>query len=544
MPRTPPSRRPAPPAGEPLLRWTQALDTGLEEVDHEHRNLAEVINALGRARDAGADTAELARLCERLRRYAREHFRHEETLMAAWPIDAARQALHLQAHHGFVARIERAAALVETDALAVVDHLLSFLVNWLVHHISGVDARMAQEIHALRGDAPRPAESPVALHDALVDTVSRLYNSLGERSLDLVAANAALKQEVARRQASEAALRHSEARFSHLYQYAPVALWEIDWSAARGALGAATAAADGPLADWLRAQPQALQPVLDGLRVCDINDAALRQTGVAAREQLLGARALALLEQGVPTLLVALAALAGGAEASNGEMALRRADGTLRDLAFNIVAMPAADDGRDIAIVATLDITESKQVLEHLNAMSRHDALTGLANRTLLAERTSQALAAARREAHHAAVIFLDLDGFKPVNDEYGHAVGDALLVEVAARLRGGVRASDTVARLGGDEFVVLLAGVVESPQALALAEKLRADVARPCLLAGQALQVTASVGVALFPDHGADAEQLFRRADEAMYAAKQAGANRAVLCAAPAAEPSPPAAG
>jgi len=521
----------------PLLRWSEALDTGFADVDREHRQLLDLLNALAHARHTGAGASELGAVCGRLNRYAREHFQHEEALMAAWPIDAARRAVHQRAHRAFSERIERAGALIDTDPQAVVDHLLSFLVNWLLHHISGVDARMAAEVRALESGTPRIADSRSALNDALVDSVSELYDSLGKRSLELVAANAALNQEVLRRQASEAALRQSEARFSHLYQFAPVALWEFDWSGARAALETAARTASGPLEAHLRAQPQLLQEIAAGLRVCDVNDAALRQVAVDAREGLLGTQALALIEPGLPTLATALAALAAGATASSGEMLLRRSDGTQREFAFNIVAMPEAErDGRDIAIVATLDITESKQVLQDLQVMSRHDALTGLANRVLLAEQTNQALVAARRDRHRVAVLFIDLDGFKPVNDKHGHAVGDALLVEVAARLRGCVRAADTVARLGGDEFVVLLAGVGEANQALALAEKICTALAQPCLLAGRTLHVTASVGLALYPEHGDSPQQLFQRADEAMYLAKQDGSNRVCLCSEPAA--------
>ena len=519
----------------PLLRWSEALDTGFADIDGEHRQLLGLLNGLAHARHTGAGAAELGALCTRLHRYAHEHFQHEEALMAAWPIDAARKAVHQRAHRAFSERIERAGALIGTDPQAVVDHLLSFLVNWLLHHISGVDARMAAEVRALEDGTPRIADSRSVLNDALVDTVSELYDSLGKRSLDLVAANAALNQEVLRRQASEAALRQSEARFSHLYQFAPVALWEFDWSGARAALQGAARTAAGPLEAHLRAHPQLLQEVAAGLRVCDVNDAAVRQVGVDARERLLGAQALAVIEPGLPTLATALAALAAGAGASSGEMLLRRADGAQRELAFNIVAMPEADrDGRDIAIVATLDITESKQVLQDLQVMSRHDALTGLANRVLLAEQTQQALVAARRDRHRVAVLFIDLDGFKPVNDRHGHAVGDALLVEVASRLRGCVRAADTVARLGGDEFVVLLAGLGEAHQALALAEKIRAALAQPCLLAGRTLHVTASIGLALYPEHGHSPEQLFEHADEAMYVAKQEGSDRVRLCSGP----------
>ena len=154
------------------------------------------------------------------------------------------------------------------------------------------------------------------------------------------------------------------------------------------------------------------------------------------------------------------------------------------------------------------------------------DPLTGLANRRLLVDRLSVGLAHARREQAGMAVLYLDLDGFKEVNNTLGHAAGDALLKTVAARLQSTVRAEDTVARLGGDEFVIVL-GQGGADEAAQVAAKVIESVSQPYVIEGQTARVTISVGIGLFPGHGEDPATLMRSADHALYEAKHAGKNR-----------------
>jgi diguanylate cyclase (GGDEF)-like protein len=173
------------------------------------------------------------------------------------------------------------------------------------------------------------------------------------------------------------------------------------------------------------------------------------------------------------------------------------------------------------------DITEIALAREHIASLAYSDALTGLANRTSLGPALEQAVERARRRGARLAGVFIDLDGFKEINDAHGHASGDALLIELARRLRANLRASDPVARLGGDEFFVLLEDVHDDASVESIARKLLAEVARPFALgAGREARVTASIGLAFFPDDAADAHTLLRHADAAMYGAKQAGKN------------------
>ena len=170
-----------------------------------------------------------------------------------------------------------------------------------------------------------------------------------------------------------------------------------------------------------------------------------------------------------------------------------------------------------------IDLFNLKREAEELAHRALHDDLTGLPNRTLFHDRLEIALKRTQRERTLLGVFFIDLDGFKPVNDTYGHDAGDALLVEIARRLRAVVRPADTVARLGGDEFAVLSEAVEGEAGAVRIAERLITAVAEPFAVAGGAARVTSSVGIAL-ADEPLYPDVMLRAADEAMYAAKAAG--------------------
>lgn len=173
------------------------------------------------------------------------------------------------------------------------------------------------------------------------------------------------------------------------------------------------------------------------------------------------------------------------------------------------------------------DNIERKQASARLQYMAQYDVLTGLPNRMLFDDRLQVALLKAARDKTRLALLYIDLDKFKPVNDSFGHAVGDLLLQEVASRVQGCVRESDTVGRIGGDEFVVLLNAIQTLQNASVVAENIRAAINQPFALVGQRLQISSSIGVAHYPEHGADQKQLACNADSAMYAAKYNGGNQ-----------------
>lgn len=177
------------------------------------------------------------------------------------------------------------------------------------------------------------------------------------------------------------------------------------------------------------------------------------------------------------------------------------------------------------------DITERYRATVEMERLAHYDTLTGLPNRRLLHDRIQMAISQARRDKSRLGLMLVDLDRFKPVNDELGHAAGDALLKEASRRMHGCLRESDTLARIGGDEFVVLLSGVLQDHDALRVAEKIRAALNEPFELSGgHTVQIGCCVGLAVFPEHGKDEKRLLSSADEAMYAAKELGRNRVQL--------------
>ncbi len=209
-----------------------------------------------------------------------------------------------------------------------------------------------------------------------------------------------------------------------------------------------------------------------------------------------------------------------------GEICNRRKNGELYWLDSSIVPLRDAAGAIERYISICIDITERKEAEHRMIKMATHDALTGLPNRALLRDRIEQALAHDRRNHEMAAVLFIDLDDFKTINDSLGHDIGDQLLIEVTQRLRRCVRDEDTVARQGGDEFIVLLPFLRDAQSADVLAQDLLRACSAPFQILGKELHVSASIGIAIFPSDGRDVDTLLKNSDIAMYHAKDRGRN------------------
>jgi len=193
---------------------------------------------------------------------------------------------------------------------------------------------------------------------------------------------------------------------------------------------------------------------------------------------------------------------------------------TFQGLAARILArLDAAVSERD---TLQTELVAARKTREEWRTLAYHDDLTGLPNRSLLLDRLGLAIAHARRLGGHLALLFLDLDDFKSVNDSFGHGIGDRLLVELATRVRASVRAGDTVARFGGDELVVLLDSVTGAEDAAHVAAKVLAAVQAPFRLDGHEIRIAASIGVSVYPGDGTSPDELVSRADAAMYRHKR----------------------
>ena len=255
-----------------------------------------------------------------------------------------------------------------------------------------------------------------------------------------------------------------------------------------------------------------------------VNDAFCRLSGYA-RDEAIG-RTPGLLKSGKqsPDFYRDLWQTILAGRTWQGEVVERRRDGSL--WTASQVITPLLDEAGQVTHFVAIqhDVTTSSQEREAMERLAFHDSLTGLPNRASLFDTLGRAVAPAAAESRQLALLYLDLDDFKSVNDALGHAAGDELLIAVAERLRGAVRKTDVVARLGGDEFAVLLADVEHPDVAGALAGKLVDRIGQPYMLHRRRIRVGASIGISLYPRDGATVDALLNHADAAMYAAKASG--------------------
>lgn len=264
--------------------------------------------------------------------------------------------------------------------------------------------------------------------------------------------------------------------------------------------------------------------------IVDVNPAFTRITGYS-RSEVLGRnpRVLSSGRQDKKFYAAMWASLKRD-KAWRGEIWNRRKSGEIYAelLSISVICDDAGRVQRHVAVFS--DITYFKEHEAELSRVANYDALTGIPNRRLLADRLDQAIAYARRNGKLLAICYIDLDGFKFVNDRYGHGTGDLLLVDITLRLQEVLRAGDTVARLGGDEFVVLFNDLAQEAECFQVLDRIMQSIARPMQLDGLQVAVSASIGVTFYPADDEDGDTLLRHADQAMYVAKQSGKNRYYL--------------
>ncbi len=289
-----------------------------------------------------------------------------------------------------------------------------------------------------------------------------------------------------------AALEKSEERFRRIVHSAEEGIWEIDSAARTSFVNPKMAAMLGYTIEEMLEQPL--------VRFMDDEGRSLLERNIVRRQQGIAERH---------------------------EFKFLRKDGS--EMWATLATNPIFDaDGSYLGALALVsDITERKLSTELIWHQANYDSLTSLPNRNMFQDRLSQEMKKARRDGLFLALLFIDLDQFKEINDRLGHEMGDALLVEAASRIAACVRASDTLARLGGDEFVVILPGLDHITSAERVAQQIINSLNRPFMLGEATGSVSASIGIALHPSDANDPEQLLRNADQAMYAAKNAGRNR-----------------
>jgi diguanylate cyclase (GGDEF)-like protein/PAS domain S-box-containing protein len=261
-----------------------------------------------------------------------------------------------------------------------------------------------------------------------------------------------------------------------------------------------------------------------GGRILDCNEACAQLLGYGTRESVL---------ENWPDLLAITAqfhqhlhedAVGGATQILNAEHRFQCPDGSWRWALANVRLVKQTDSATALLEGGLVDITARKTAEEQVKYLAYYDSLTGLPNRSLLKDRLGKALASARRHHEKVAVLFLDLDRFKIINDSMGHSYGDLLLKQVALRLKKVAREEDTVARLGGDEFLVVLTSIKDAGEAAVAAERIVAEMDNEFVIANNSFKVSCSIGIGIFPEHGSDDETLIKNADAAMYSAKESG--------------------
>jgi diguanylate cyclase (GGDEF)-like protein/hemerythrin-like metal-binding protein/PAS domain S-box-containing protein len=474
-----------------VLVWDDKLATGLPEVDQEHRWLIEWINYLASQRVRGASEDDLCAVLGALRDYTLYHFHNEEELMRLYPVSDAHRELHFKAHQGFIDRLATANKLVRSNPHYVIDHLLVFLVKWLVSHISGIDVRLGKEIIALRANAAsgQVTAQETVLEESWVHTVSELYDTLGQRTLEMMELNGQLQQELDQRRRSEDALRLA----TLVYEHASEAMVVTDADNCILAVNSAFSAITGFTPDEVLGQnPKMLRSGRHDKAFYAEMWRSLNTTG-----------------------------------RWTGEIWNRRKDGREYAEWLSINTIRNADQSIYRYVALFSDVTEKKLSDEIILNQANYDSLTQLPNRRLFHDRLEQEIKKASRSGLYLALLFIDLDSFKEVNDTIGHQMGDLLLVEAARRIVDCVRASDTVARLGGDEFTVILTDIADTNQIERVAQAIIQTLNEPFQLKHEMAYISASIGVTVYPCDATDAQTLLINADQSMYVAKNAGRNR-----------------
>jgi len=494
-----------------IFPWYDNFATGIERIDEQHRRLVEILNDLASHIAFAADDLSLDALLASLVDYTLYHFATEEAVWGEYLAGDPAEAAHRQEHQAFVARVLQAKAEYgDRGVEELVQDLLSLLTLWLASHILEKDRHLAKVVLArqaglsLEAAKARAAEEMQGSASVIVSLVLAIYNSLTANTTLLI-------REIAERRRVEQELRIADERLKeHLERIQML----ID------------ASPDGVIE-------------LDGAgRVTCWNDQAERIFGWRATQVLGKVFAATLLsppfrEAHHQWMARALASSPPPRLGKPLELAGLRADGVEFPLEVTLAAMKR--NGDYVYVAYARDITERNENLERIAHLCSHDNLTKLPNRQLLADRLTLALTASARHLLQGALLLIDLDNFRTLNETLGHGIGDLLLLEVARRLQQQAGPKATVARLGGDEFMVLIEEL--SPdleeaqiQAEERGEQLRAALKVSYQLAGHDYLCTPSIGLVLFgQDLATTAEELLKKADIALFQAKIQGRNR--LC-------------
>lgn len=481
-----------------IFPWNAHFETGIALIDQQHHTLVDLLNRLARQLAHDSDATSLMALFDELTSYAARHFESEEAIWAQYLPGDDWESEHKDSHQQFLAEVLRLREEGSGKSIdEVVKAVAAYLTRWLTFHILSSDMRLARAVHAVQSglsvaDAKAQAEREMrSAMDVLIGAILSMYDRLSSRTLELI-------QEINERKRVEQRLRLA----STIVQNTMDAICITD---AGGCI--------------IEANPAFLETngwSLEGL------------AGRSLRELKFGE---------VEADPCAESARIGH---WSGDVRSRTRSG--KRCAEWLTLSAIRDEQGEISnyVAVFSDITQLVNLHQKLSRIAHYDSLTELPNRVLLFDRMQAAFAAAQRSQSLLAVCYLDLDGFKAVNDTLGHSAGDQLLREVAQRLHHVLRGIDTVARLGGDEFVMLMGNLHGIDACRELLQRVLAAVDQPVYTQEGEARVSASIGVAFYPRDSRSADELLALADRALYRAKRSGRS-CIVFHDPLAEASPP---
>jgi len=326
---------------------------------------------------------------------------------------------------------------------------------------------------------------------------------------------------------AEKILHESEMRYRSLFEDSPISLWEEDFSLLKIEIERFKSIGVKNFHEFFSSNPDIVHQLMEKINVINVNQATIKLFQATSKNDLIDNIRNIILPESIPTNGEIYSSLADGENQWIGEIHYKDFMGNNIYTVLRLSIAPGYEETWEKIFVSIIDITERKNNESYLEYLSTHDQLTGVANRSLLYDRLNHALAHAKRDDKMVAVFFLDLDGYKTINDMFGHMVGDQILIQIANRLSANMREADTVSRFGGDEFILVLENINEIDAIKPITEKILKSIAEPYRSNGNICQVTTSIGISIYPLDGTTTEELINKADTAMYRAKQLGKNQ-----------------
>jgi diguanylate cyclase (GGDEF)-like protein/hemerythrin-like metal-binding protein/PAS domain S-box-containing protein len=474
-----------------IFPWNKNFKTGVPIIDEQHQKLVKLINILASHLSNHSEESILLGVFDELEEYALYHFETEETLWHQFFPDDPLEGGHKKIHDDFIAKIQQLKQVKNKSKTQGVEDVLRFLINWLVFHILESDMHLAKVILAIQSgmslqSAKEKADKQMRQHvGVLIKTILTMHEKLTSMTLDL-------SSEVDSRKKAEIKLRLA----ANVVENTLDAICITD--------------SDKNIIDANPAFYKTTKFTSDEVLGRHIEDL---KTGLI-EEPLTSQLEKAILTDGQWSGIVS-------SLNKEGEMMMEW-------LSLSSVKNEHDDDSYYVAVFS--EITHLADRLSDIEHLAYHDALTELPNRKLLEERLEFALANADRNKECLVVCYLDLDGFKLVNDQFGHEAGDEVLKTTAQRLRHVLRTNDTVSRVGGDEFILLLGDLKKPEDYKELLARILLEIEQPIQLEKEKVKVTASIGVTIYPLDNSRVDDLIQHADRAMSQAKQAGASSYVL--------------